>query len=247
MSSTDTATQAASPDRAFPFTPVPVRYRHDGWTPGKQVAFIHALAETACVDEACRRVGMSQQSAYTLRTRPDAVSFRQAWVVALDHGTAKLADRAMARAMNGVVVPIFYRGQKVGERRVFNERLTMFLLRAHAPERYGAWRDHAVQTREHPDGLAVLFKQAVRAVAEDAVADEAGRPRPVRDLLRPLKLADDAPPESDAYTKMTEHYRQAFDRQEREIATLNLQLSRRSGAEPRPDGGSAWPTSGDGA
>lgn len=68
MSSKHTATQADSaPEPALPFTPVPVRPRHDGWTPGKQVAFIHALAETACVDEACRRVGMSQQSAYALR------------------------------------------------------------------------------------------------------------------------------------------------------------------------------------
>lgn len=247
MSSTDTATQAASPDRAFPFTPVPVRYRHDGWTPGKQVAFIHALAETACVDEACRRVGMSQQSAYTLRTRPDAVSFRQAWVVALDHGAAKLADRAMARAMNGVVVPIFYQGQKVGERRVFNERLTMFLLRAHAAERYGAWRDRTVQTREHPDGLALLFKQAVRAVAEDAIADEAGRPRPVRDLLHSAKLTDGEPATGDAYARMSEHYGRAFDEQEREIEALNRQLDQRAEADPRPDGGSAWPTSGDDA
>lgn len=125
---------------------MPVRPRHDGWTPGKQVAFINALAETACVDEACRRGGMSQQSAYTLRTRPDAVSFRQAWVVALDHGAGKLADRAMAR--------------------------------------------QAVQTRDDPDGLSVLFKRAVRAVAEDAIADAAGGPRPTRDLLRPLKLVD---------------------------------------------------------
>ncbi|HEX2763027.1 MAG TPA: hypothetical protein VHM92_04155 [Allosphingosinicella sp.] len=28
------------------FTPVPRRYRHDGWTPERQVAFIEALADT---------------------------------------------------------------------------------------------------------------------------------------------------------------------------------------------------------
>lgn len=226
MNSKRTAAQAASaPDAAFPFTPVPVRPRHDGWTPGKQVAFIHALAETACVDEACRRVGMSQQSAYALRTRQDAVSFRQAWVVALDHGTARLTDKAMARAMNGVAVPIFYKGEKVGEKRVFNERLTMFLLRAHAPERYGAWRDAVVQTREHPDGMAELFKQAVRAVAEDALADQAGQPRPKRDLLRPFKPIDDGSGQrEDRYAELTSYYRKRFEEQEREIEDLHARL-----------------------
>ncbi len=48
------------------FTPIPLRARHDGWTAEKQIAFIEALAETACVDHACRRVGMSDSSAYRL-------------------------------------------------------------------------------------------------------------------------------------------------------------------------------------
>jgi len=54
-----------------PFTPVPVRARHDGWTVEKQYAFIEALAETGIVEDRraplvrgdkrardCRRVGM---------------------------------------------------------------------------------------------------------------------------------------------------------------------------------------------
>lgn len=228
MSKTPSATPAGSAsDPAFPFTPVPVRPRHDGWTAAKQVAFIHALAETACVDEACRRVGMSQQSAYALRTRLDAVSFRQAWFVALDHGAARLADRAMARSVNGVAVPIFYKGEQVGERRVFNERLTQFLLRAHMPEKYGAWRDGLVQTREHPDGLAVLFKQAVRAVAEDALADEAGRARPTRELLHLVGRPSEGEEEQTAaYDRMTEQYRERFRAQEREIEALHERLRR---------------------
>lgn len=53
----------AEPKPLIPFTPVPLRARHDGWTADKQIAFIEALAETACVEEACRRVGMTAQSA----------------------------------------------------------------------------------------------------------------------------------------------------------------------------------------
>ena len=204
-----------------PFTPVPVRPRHDGWTPGRQVLFIHALAETANVDEACRRTGMSQQSAYALRARPDAVSFRQAWVIAIEHGVGKLADRALARAMEGVAVPIFYKGEKVGERRVFNERLTMFLLRAHDPERFGAWRDRVQQTRPDPDGAAGLFKEAIRRVAADAVADEKGVPRPRHEPLFRIKVGGDGTGEEDAgYNAMVSHFQHAYEEQEREIERL---------------------------
>jgi hypothetical protein len=61
------------------FDPVPVRARKDGWTPARQAAFIAALRETRCVLEACRRVGLSSESAYRLYRRADAASFRRAW------------------------------------------------------------------------------------------------------------------------------------------------------------------------
>jgi hypothetical protein len=37
----------------IPFTPVPVRARHDGWTAERQIAFIEALAATGAVDKPC--------------------------------------------------------------------------------------------------------------------------------------------------------------------------------------------------
>jgi hypothetical protein len=64
---------------ALAFTPVPLRARRDGWTAERQHAFIAALAETRCVAEACRSVGVSTQSAYALYRRPGAESFRAAF------------------------------------------------------------------------------------------------------------------------------------------------------------------------
>ena len=75
------------------FTPVPVRRRHDGWTPERQVAFIEALAQCGCVDEACDRVGMGRSSAYELRERDNADSFRAAWEAALDQRRPDVARR----------------------------------------------------------------------------------------------------------------------------------------------------------
>src|SRR6218665_2421676 len=53
------------PDR-LAFTPVPRRYRHDGWTPERQGAFIHALADTGCVDRAARVVNIAQANFYAV-------------------------------------------------------------------------------------------------------------------------------------------------------------------------------------
>jgi hypothetical protein len=129
------------PKQDFPFTPTPLRARHDGWTPEKQIAFVEALAETGVIEEACRRVGMSDTSAYNLRMRPDGAPFRQAWDAALDYSLHLAEQDAVVRSRKGVARPIFYKGEQVGEWRHYDERLTMFLLRSRRPERYGKWID----------------------------------------------------------------------------------------------------------
>ena len=140
------------PNALAPFTPAPVRTRHDGWTPERQIAFIEALAECACVEEACRRVGMSDRSAYALRRREGAEAFRDAWDAALDYALHRLEQAAIGRALNGVVRPVYYKGEQVGEWREYDERLTMFLLRTRRAGRYGAWIDRTIPF-EDPEQL----------------------------------------------------------------------------------------------
>jgi len=157
------------PDEPDPlaFDPVPLHARLDGWTPVRQAMFIQCLAESACVVEACRGVKMSKQSAYALRARPEAISFRTAWDAALDYATRRLADAVLSRAVNGVAVPVFYRGEQVGERRTYDERLAMFLLQRRDPLRYGDWRNRQVWAG-HAESHAVGLLQARVAVREDA-------------------------------------------------------------------------------
>lgn len=71
------------PVRIPPFHAVPSRARADGWTPPKQAEFIGQLAETRCVAEAARRVGMRRETAYRLRARKWSASFVAAWDAAL--------------------------------------------------------------------------------------------------------------------------------------------------------------------
>jgi hypothetical protein len=129
---------------SIPFEPATLRPRYDGWTAAKQIAFIEALAATKCVDEACRRVGMSDTSAYELRQRSCGADFARAWDAALDFQMPALEQAALERSIHGVPRPIFHKGEQVGEYRHFDERLTMFLLRNRRPARYGKWLERTL-------------------------------------------------------------------------------------------------------
>lgn len=79
--------------------------------------------------------------AYALRRRVETVAFRQAWDAAMEYAISRLAGAAVSRALHGIARPVFHKGELIGERRYYDERLTMFLLRLRDPARFGGWRD----------------------------------------------------------------------------------------------------------
>ena len=119
------------------FAPVPRKFRHDGWTPERQRAFIGALADTGAVSRAARMVNMSPEGAYYLRRQPGAEEFRRAWDAALDFGVQRLKDIAFERAIDGQLVPVFVAGKLMGFRRKRNDRLLMFCLRHYGQDAQG--------------------------------------------------------------------------------------------------------------
>jgi len=119
------------------FTPVPRKYRHDGWTPERQKAFISALADTGSVSRAAAMVNMAQANCYTLRRAAGAESFRRAWEAALDFGVARLKDIAFERAIDGYLEPVFVAGKLMGFRRKHNDALLMFCLRHYGQDAGG--------------------------------------------------------------------------------------------------------------
>lgn len=127
--------------REITFQPVPLRARHDGWTVERQIAFVEKLADCGSISAACRHVGMSRESVRRLRRRPFGRAFRDACDAALDCAYAEVEEAAMERCRNGVPDPIFFGGEQVGERRHFDERLTMFLLRFRRRQRFGPEAD----------------------------------------------------------------------------------------------------------
>ncbi|RYD52542.1 MAG: hypothetical protein EOP60_10110 [Sphingomonadales bacterium] len=131
----------------YDWVPVRRRPRADGWSEAKQRAFIEVLADTGQVDAAAQHVGMTPQSCYRLRRSPGAEAFAAAWNAAIHQASLKLVDVAFERAFNGSDEPVFDRdGRRVGRRMKTNDRLLMFLMRAHMPDRYR----HAHMSNRHP-------------------------------------------------------------------------------------------------
>lgn len=162
------------------FVPVPRRERADGWSPERQVAFIEALAQAGCVREAAESVGMSVRSAYRLRQHIGAETFRLAWDAALGFALGRLEDAALSRAINGVARPIMHKGEVVGERRYYDERLTQFILRTRDPERFGRWIDRN-EFEQKPDGQAKSLTWLTLALArgDGPESDQAAGALPV--------------------------------------------------------------------
>ncbi len=102
--------------------------RHDGWTPARQARFLRELAASHCVAGAARAAGMSRQSAYRLRNRLKGEPFDIAWQAAFRMQYDALAEAALERAINGVEVPHFYKGELIHTSRRYDERATVALL-----------------------------------------------------------------------------------------------------------------------
>ena len=126
-------TVSSTPLPALPDLPAVPRERHDGLTLDRQRRFLEALAATGSVTDAAQASGLSRQALYRHRNRQGGEAFRAAWDRAQDCATGLLGDVAIERALHGVEEPVFWKGEQVGTRRRFNDKLLMFLLRGRAP------------------------------------------------------------------------------------------------------------------
>ncbi len=171
---------ASSPEHNEQSLPEPTkRPQHNGWSKAKMRTFLEALAACGSVTAAAKSVYMSRDSAYKLRARLMGTPFDLAWEAALENGMRQVAHEALDRAINGVMQPVFWKGEQIGEKRVFNENLTKFILtnpsrigrnplaREHALSKWDAildrvehgpldWEDH--DAGEDPEGKAMAME-----------------------------------------------------------------------------------------
>jgi hypothetical protein len=182
------------PDRLDPadydWYPVARRKRGDGWTHTRQRKFIEVLADTGSVREAAKQAGMSQQSCYRLRRAPGAEAFARAWDAAIEEASRRLVDVAFERAVQGVADPVFDReGACIAVRRRYNDRLLMFLLRAHHPERYRYARGDVRHSEEPALPPAAPVASAIELLGPP-VPDDPGALMPPDELESRLIVAE---------------------------------------------------------
>jgi hypothetical protein len=166
----------------YKWIPVRRKPRKDGWSEAKQRLFIETLADTGCIRAAAGAVRMTVQSAYALRRAPGGEAFAAAWMAAIQQGALKLADVAFERALNGTEEPVYNRdGMMFGTRTRYSERLMMFLMRAHLPERYA----HAHRA-ERPEGAPPAPQTA--PMAEALARLQPAQPSEPHKLMPPEEL-----------------------------------------------------------
>lgn len=230
------------------FEPVPIKPRHDGWTPDRQRDFIEALADTGSVEAACKHVNMTTVGAYRIRRLPEGASFRKAWNAALDLGVRRLEDVAMERALNGVEEPFYVYGQHVGTRKKYNDRLLMFMLRNRNPERFGVGVSGGTGSTKGLNAVGKMEKRRLkkkwrkeweeeRAAKAGATAQQirASIDRKVEGLRRQVEAE-----RAREWERMSAETRAAWERfvelRDADFARLGVDESMRLGLERGPEG-----------
>lgn len=132
--------------------------RYDGWTIEKQVGFLRMLAATQSVARAAQSVGMGRQSAYKLRVRLSDQPFGAAWRMAMRSARDTLVEAAIDRAVNGVEVPHYWKGELIGTSRRYDERLTALLLTSGALDKCAPVLDGA-ERHYAADDFSVLIER----------------------------------------------------------------------------------------
>ncbi len=101
----------------------------------KQAKFLDILAQTGKVAESARAVGFTT-TAFLHKVRREDEDFAEAWDQAVQAAGDVLEAEAHRRAIDGVMDPVFYKGEVVGHKLQYSDQLLMFLLRGTRPEKY---------------------------------------------------------------------------------------------------------------
>jgi hypothetical protein len=103
-------------------------------TAKKDERFFSTLATGASVHVALEASGYRRRSVYEWRAAdPD---FAQRWEEAREHAIELMEMEADRRGVEGVLEPVYYKGDEVGEIRKFSDTLLIFRLKALSPDKY---------------------------------------------------------------------------------------------------------------
>ena len=130
-------------------------------TTSKDDKFFKALAEGAAVGVACAEAGYGRRTAYEYRDKFE--EFADRWDEAVETAVERLEAEADRRAVEGILKPVFHKGEVCGHIRQFSDNLLMFRLKALRPQKYrdnaSVQVDHAPVDAENPDSIAHIMRQ----------------------------------------------------------------------------------------
>lgn len=140
-----------------------------------RVRFLDCLATVGEVRAAAARVGVSRETAYRARRR--YADFARLWDAALLHARARAEGELATRALDGVKVPVFVRGEHVATYRRHDARY-LFALLARL-DRRAAESPAAAEAAERFDELLALHlgHEAPEDFADAAGAGSGGSSR----------------------------------------------------------------------
>jgi len=92
------------------------------------------LAELPNITVVCKLVGIHPSVFY--RTRKNDSDFDEGVKYAMEQGYDLIEEEARRRAVDGVLEPVFYRGEEVGEIRKYSDQLLVTLLKGYKPRKF---------------------------------------------------------------------------------------------------------------
>ena len=138
--------------------------------------FLAAMAGGASVRQAAQAAGYSAAAAYRYREFDPA--FAERWKEAEAERLDRLEEEADRRGVEGVLKPVFWKGEECGQIREFSDSLLMFRLKALAPARYRERSDLKVDAGPT---LAELILGSMELERAPGVDDLTGRLDDLRD------------------------------------------------------------------
>ncbi len=161
----------------------------------KRKVFLGVLAKTGQVAVASRACGYTDTATLQAFRRNDE-DFAEAWDFALEAAAHVLEEEAIRRATEGVLEPVYYKGEVAGYKTNYSDTLLMFILRGLKP---GVYRENqrggdtninfgiavlpmTAQSDEQWEQRAVLMHQEQKTITIEA--------KPVENQMARIKRGD---------------------------------------------------------
>ena len=103
-------------------------------TPEFKKSFLSMLAELPNITVICKLMGISPSNLLVARKNDEL--FDQGVRNAIDEGYDLIEEEARRRAVDGVLEPVFYRGEEVGKIRRYSDQLLITLLKGYKPKKF---------------------------------------------------------------------------------------------------------------